>query len=219
MKRFAGMAVQKLIGYPRRQLRLWRLRRRMRGRLEPRVSLFCNNCLGGRVLHDLGLRFNSPTVNFSFAPSDLVEMLSNLPYWLAQPLEDVTSAGDPWPTGLLGGRIKIYFIHYSSFESARDAWLRRVARVDYRHIRAVLVQRDGCTDDDIRRFLALPGLERRLVLARRRPEGCSPDQVVEITGCADGTQLAMDVIIGYEDIWRGRMYYDQVDWSSFLSRT
>lgn len=27
------------------------------------ISLLCNNCVGAMVLHDLGLRFNSPTVN------------------------------------------------------------------------------------------------------------------------------------------------------------
>lgn len=29
-------------------------------------SLLCNNCTGGMILHDLGLPFNSPTVNLFF---------------------------------------------------------------------------------------------------------------------------------------------------------
>ena len=32
----------------------------------PVPSIICNNCLGGVVLHDLGLPFNTPTINLFF---------------------------------------------------------------------------------------------------------------------------------------------------------
>lgn len=35
------------------------------------ISLLCNNCVGAMVLHDLGLRFNSPTVNLYLTPPRL----------------------------------------------------------------------------------------------------------------------------------------------------
>ena len=30
------------------------------------ISILCNNCTGGFILHDLGLRFDSPTINMFF---------------------------------------------------------------------------------------------------------------------------------------------------------
>lgn len=30
------------------------------------LSIVCNNCTGGIILHDLGLRFNTPTINTLF---------------------------------------------------------------------------------------------------------------------------------------------------------
>lgn len=36
-----------------------RYKKRLRNR---DISILCNNCTGGFVLHDLGIRFNSPTI-------------------------------------------------------------------------------------------------------------------------------------------------------------
>ena len=36
------------------------------------ISLLCNNCVGAMVLHDFGLRFNSPTVNLYLIPPPII---------------------------------------------------------------------------------------------------------------------------------------------------
>ena len=35
-----------------------------------KCCIICNNCTGGMILHDLGLRFDSPTINTLFFSAD-----------------------------------------------------------------------------------------------------------------------------------------------------
>lgn len=42
-------------------------------------SLIANNCNGGFILHDLGLKFRSPFVNLYINPDDYIYILQNLP--------------------------------------------------------------------------------------------------------------------------------------------
>lgn len=41
-------------------------------------SLISGDCLGGIVLHDLHLQFNSPTVNCWMYPKDFIKFVNNL---------------------------------------------------------------------------------------------------------------------------------------------
>ena len=58
---------------------------RKRNRLK-KATILCSNCIGGLLLHDLGLRFDSPTVNLFFTAHDFVSFISNLNYYLSLPL-------------------------------------------------------------------------------------------------------------------------------------
>ena len=42
-------------------------------------SIISMNCVGGMVSHELGLRFNSPTVNLWFTPKEFIKFLSQ--FW------------------------------------------------------------------------------------------------------------------------------------------
>ena len=46
-------------------------------------TIICNNCNGGTLTHDLGMRFNSPTVNLFFSSYDFFDFVENfnLPCW------------------------------------------------------------------------------------------------------------------------------------------
>ena len=46
------------------------------------VTLFSSNCNGGVILHDLGLRFNSPFVNLWIKPKDFIKICENPEYYL-----------------------------------------------------------------------------------------------------------------------------------------
>ncbi|MBR2215117.1 MAG: DUF1919 domain-containing protein [Selenomonadaceae bacterium] len=78
--------------------------RYQQSRLQNRnFSLIASNCNGGVMLHDLGLRFNSPFVNLWVRPTEFVLMCENLSYYLGQDLEFIREDDISYPIGLLGG--------------------------------------------------------------------------------------------------------------------
>lgn len=47
------------------------------------VTILSNNCLGGVICHELGLRFLSPTINLWMTPSDFIKYCANLRHYSA----------------------------------------------------------------------------------------------------------------------------------------
>lgn len=83
------MTIRKLVNFFRR-LRL----------KNQKFTLFCNNCLAGCILHDLGMKFNSPTINLYIPFPDYIEFLENLEYYLSVPIKDITN-NSKYPIGWL----------------------------------------------------------------------------------------------------------------------
>ena len=58
-----------------------------RRKLEKKdISILCNNCTGGFILHDLGIRFDSPTINMFFHNLDFFDFVEHFEYYIKQPL-------------------------------------------------------------------------------------------------------------------------------------
>ncbi len=118
-------------------------------------SVIASNCNGAFLLHDLGLRFNSPFVNLWMKPDDYVKMLSNLRYYLNCELEFVEEDGINYPIGLLDD-VRIYFQHYTTAEQAKEKWVERSKRINYENLFIMFTDRDGCTYQNLCDFDALP---------------------------------------------------------------
>lgn len=173
------------------------------------VRCFATIAWGALVLHDYGLRFDTPTVNLLIHPKDFVEMLSHLGAYMQADMEDITN-GNRCPVDLLGGRIQLFFHHYASFDKAKAAWKHRAKRVDYDNIYAVLVERDGCTYEDLQNFDRLP-IKRKVALVHKEYPEIRCAYVVR--GTLEGEALGQ--IIAFRGCF-GRRYYDQFDWARFL---
>lgn len=135
-----------------REYRRRRVRKSLQEKVENRnVSIFCNNCVGGVIAHDLGLRFNSPTVNLYISPQDYVKFALRPEYYLGLkevlPIEGFAD----YPIGILDD-ITLHFVHYESLEDARSAWLRRASRVNLDNSCWILVDRDGLDYDTAQSF-------------------------------------------------------------------
>lgn len=50
------------------------------------ISILASNCIGGEIYHDLGLPFNSPTINLWMHQNDFLEFIKNLDFYLAEKL-------------------------------------------------------------------------------------------------------------------------------------
>lgn len=135
-----------------REYRRRKIQKALRARVDNcDVSIFCNNCVGGVIAHDLGLRFNSPTVNLFMSPQDFVKLALEPDYYLGLKKITPIDSGVEYPVGILDD-ITLHFVHYGSFEAARNAWLRRAERTSLDKSCWILVDRDGLDYSTARTF-------------------------------------------------------------------
>ena len=111
------------------------------------ITIISANCVGGVIYHDLGLKFNSPTVNLYFNASDYVKFVSNLTYYLQCELKEIDSEFD-YPCALCGD-IVLHMVHYQNFEEGKKKWEERIKRINYENLYFIMVDRDGCEEKDI----------------------------------------------------------------------
>ncbi len=122
---------------------------------NPEVSIITNYCMGGIICHDLSIRFNSPTVNLKILPSDFIKLLENLKEYMDKEIIEIKVDSVSYPVGMLDD-IKLWFVHYKTFEDAVNTWNRRKKRINWDNIRVMLTVREECNDDILSRFEKLP---------------------------------------------------------------
>lgn len=118
-------------------------------------SIICNNCLGGILYHDFGLKFLSPTINLYFEANDYLEFLENLEFYLNCEITDGSTSNEEI-IGLLNNKLKLHAIHYSSFEELKSKWEERKQRVNFNNLFIIGSYRDGFNDELVQRFCNLP---------------------------------------------------------------
>ena len=131
--------------------------------VTPNTSIISSNCFAGRIMQDLGMQYNTPTLGLSFFADDYIEFLSNLKYYLTEAkLEFLEQSRYPlanerrekwihwYPIGLLGGKVEIQFLHYHTEKEAAEKWYRRAARVNLDNLIIIGMEQNLCTEDNIR---------------------------------------------------------------------
>lgn len=107
-------------------------RKILRGRIDKKnrsllknrdITIISANCVGGVIYHDLGLAFNSPTINLFFSASDYVKFVSNFKHYLQCELVETSSEFD-YPCALCDD-IVLHMVHYHSFEEGKMKWEER----------------------------------------------------------------------------------------------
>ena len=155
----------------RRMIRLKRklYRKFIRFRLKNKdFSVIASNCNGGFILSDLGVKFNTPTINLFLYPEDFLNFVSNIKENLKYELIKETSDCE-YPVGRLNN-IKIHFMHYKTFEEAKRKWDLRKCRINYENLFIMCTDRDGCTYDQIKRFNELPYKNKVMFTHKQYPE-------------------------------------------------
>lgn len=174
-------------------------------------TILCNNCVGGIILHELGERFNSPTVNLFFDAEDYVRFLERLDWYLKQPLLEIKS-DKSYPVARLDDVI-IYFMHYSSFYEAKKAWEKRTKRVNWNNLYVILVQQNNCTENILKKFDSLPYKHKLALTAQPMLDiKCS----YYIAGSEQSNGDVMD-LCRYKGKFTGRRWIDEFDYVSFLN--
>lgn len=152
----------------------------LRKALPKNISIISSNCFAGRIMQDLNMQYNSPTLGLYFMYPDYLEFLSNLEYYLKDAkIEFVEHSkytlGDYrrnkakhwYPIGLLGGRVEIHFLHYHTEEEAATKWYRRASRVNFDKLLVIGMEQNCCDIDDIYAFEKLP-LENKIMFSSKK---------------------------------------------------
>lgn len=127
-------------------------RRQMRRELVNQTpSLLSPNCLGGILFHDLGLKFQSPTVNLMMFQNEFAKFVLNMDHYLEQELVFFQHPEFTFPCAKLDD-LTVHFTHYKTEEDARRKWKERCDRIDRDNLFVILMERDGLSYEDMIRL-------------------------------------------------------------------
>ncbi len=134
-------------------------------------TLISKDCVGAMLLHELGLRFDTPTINACFHAGDFVKFCGDLKYYLSQDmLEDKNqSLKMGYPVGILGseGReVRVWFMHYGTFSNAKAKWDERCSRIHWDNIFLIMTDGEGSNEEIVREFDSLPYEHKALLTYR-----------------------------------------------------
>ncbi len=179
-------------------------------------TIIASDCFGTFIYHNLGLRFNSPTINLYIKKNDFLEFVSNLKEYLSCDITEVTDKTVSFPVGKLeldGNSVEIYFMHYKSFEEAKRKWNERKERVSFDNIYIIqLIQ--NATEEDIREFDKLEYKNKMLITSENLTG--SPNVVEH--DILKRTNYKGGAILFYENSRSIRRQMDKIDYVSFLNR-
>ena len=200
----------------RHAIRKLRLAKRKAALANGGVTVIAKDCTGAMLLHDLGLRFDTPTVNLFFTAGDFVKLSSRLEHYIGAELGEDTTANEPFPVGLLDD-VRVYFRHYKTFATARQKWLERCKRIHWDNLRFLMTDGCGSSEALVHEFDALP-LKHKVLLTCRDYRDVQCAVKMNIPG-RDGKDLGAPELFRYKGLFLADKVIDDLDYISFLNGT
>lgn len=113
------------------------------------ISIISCNCIGGVLMHEMNMRFLTPTINLYFSADDFIKFCEELDTkkYFSLELEDAgISPNGSYPLVRLGD-LTIEAVHYKSFDDFKQSWEKRKSRINYDKIFLIFTDRDGFHGD------------------------------------------------------------------------
>ena len=187
------------------------INRKNRKRLKNKdLTLIASNCNGCLILHDLGMRYNSPFVNMFIESEDYLKLLSDLDRYMNAKLRFIEKERCAYPVALLED-VTLHCVHYKSQEDVVQKWEERKARMDLSNCFVLFSEQDGCTVRHLERFDALPFAHKAVLTHKPYKKVRS---AVYIRGFEE--QGAVSGLYRYKG-WRGLKYYDDFDYVGWFN--
>lgn len=137
--------------------------------IDHTTSIISSNCFAGRIMQDIGMQYNTPTLGLYFWSEDYIEFLQHLEFYLKEAKitfveQSKYSLGNErrrrwkhwYPIGLLNNKVEIHFLHYYTEKEAAEKWYRRAARVNMNKLLIIGMEQNLCKEKDIYTFDQLP---------------------------------------------------------------
>lgn len=175
-------------------------------------SLICNNCNGGVIMHDLGLEFKSPTINMFFYGDHFLKFCENFEFYISQQLtyceRPIHQPEIDYPVCNLGD-LELHFLHYSTFEEAKEKWERRSARLNRDNMYIMWTFFSGTDSETLARFERLPFLNKVAFTEKEFLEYMS-------AFCIKGYSEGLGVLTEFVG-WFGKRKIDQFDYVQWFN--
>lgn len=130
--------------YPQRRFHIKKARKAIQNK---DFSLLASNCMGGIIYNNLGLKFNSPTINMQMFTNEYYNFIINLEEYLKMDIVFI-EPDNGIPVGMLGD-MKIHFTHYRTNEEALEKWNERKSRLNLDNLYILFNDKDGITEEQI----------------------------------------------------------------------
>ena len=182
-------------------------------RLQNRdFTLISNNCNGGVLLKELGVRFNSQFVNLSISAKDYVEYLQDFDHYNNMELSFLEDTSVPYPIGVLGN-LRINFVHFKSREEAKLKWDERKKRINKENMFIIFTDQEECTEEQIRMFDKLP-YGNKIVFTRKEYNDIK--SAVFVKKYSDNPK-GVYMFLGFKNIFSSQRNYDVFDFVSWFN--
>ncbi len=145
-------------------------------------TIISNTCVGGVITHNVGEQFRSPTVNLIIYEEQFLTFCRHLKEYSTCPVEKPTPEealqfeSFTYPIGILRGAsvglpdINLLFVHYKSFEEAKEKWKSRFRRVNYDDIFIIMDRGMDARDEILDAFYQLPFEHKVFFTHKEDPE-------------------------------------------------
>ncbi len=182
------------------------------------VSIISSNCIGGVILHELGTKFNTPTINLYFEPHSYLKFIESLKYYCSlRIMEEIPfDIEHNYPRGMLDGDVIIHFLHYNTFEEACNKWMERCQRINFENLYFILAERDGLSYEQIKKFDLLELSGKKILLT------CNEYKTVKNSynfgeQCKDPLTGQLIDLCQYTGKFTGKRYIDKFNYIDFLN--
>ena len=180
------------------------------------------NCIGSIIYHNLGLRFNSPTINLFMKQSDYIKFLDNLTEFLSENVElnQIFIDGYDYPIGeLKNGNLSVtlYFMHYKTFEDAKLKWMERSKRINFDNLFIIWEYQDrfGPDQELWEKFKALKYKNKVLITGKDCP--IDDDDVLKMN-IYDSKYVPGKILEYRRGLYFYKRYLDKFDYVKFLNK-
>ncbi|GHU07663.1 hypothetical protein FACS189431_2590 [Alphaproteobacteria bacterium] len=181
-------------------------------------TMITNNCLAGRIYHDLGLEFRTPIINLWIDHSDFLLFVENMHEFIQNGILTQNKNSDKkYPVGFLVskvvGKIEINFMHYDSFMKAKGDWERRKKRINWDDVRVVFDwNRDTPIEKSfVKRFSQLPYKHKTILCGEYGKYLTKLERLYSSDNFRPGKWIEVDPATG-------KPYYWQFDFVRFINR-
>jgi len=183
-------------------------------------SIICDNCVGGIIYHNLGMKFLSPTVNTYIPAEDFLHFINNLKYYSICDMIDASSDEFDYPIGEIVSKdtnipnIKVHFMHADSFEKGKEEFFRRYQRINYDNMYYMMeYYKDQCNIDVIKKFDSMD-FKKICILHEDVPD-IKNKVVFDIY--KDGVELPKGKLFWAKNKLTRKRFLDSWDYVSFLN--